>query len=288
MRVVAYLRVSTDRQAEKGLGLDVQRRAIAAWAREHGYKIMGWYTDAGVSGSNELDCREALPDAVGELADGRADGFVVYRLDRLARDLILQETLLRELGAVGAVFSTMPAEQAVIGDDPEDPARRLIRQVLGAVAEYERSLIMLRLRNGRRRKYELGGYAYGSPPLGVRSDGGVLVSVPGEAAAVARILELRQGGATVREIIETLTAEGVPTKRGGRWQQTTVRRVLARASANDEDRLSRGLPVPGGPGACDRCAHLTLWHGEHGRYRGRPCRVTGCRCTAFAEPARVA
>ncbi len=82
---------------------------------------------------------------------------MVYRLDRLARDLILQETLLAEITAAGGqVFSTMPGEQAVIEDDPEDPSRRLIRQVLGAVAEYERSLIRLRLRNGRRRKAERG------------------------------------------------------------------------------------------------------------------------------------
>ncbi len=57
-----------------------------------------------------------------------------------------------------------------------------------------------------------------------------------------------------------------------------------------EDRLSRGEPVPGGPGACARpgCAHLTLWHGEHGRYRGRPCRK--CDCPAYMpqpEGARI-
>jgi hypothetical protein len=50
---------------------------------------------------------------------------------------------------------------------------------------------------------------------------------------------------------------------------------------NQQDQLSRGEAVPGGPGACDRdgCAHLTLWHGEHGRYRKRPCRQ--CSCPAY-------
>jgi len=48
-----------------------------------------------------------------------------------------------------------------------------------------------------------------------------------------------------------------------------------------QDRLARGEAVPGGPGACDRdgCAHLTMWHGEHGRYRKRPCRQ--CDCPAY-------
>jgi hypothetical protein len=51
------------------------------------------------------------------------------------------------------------------------------------------------------------------------------------------------------------------------------------------DLLSRGEAVPGGPGACTRegCHHLTLWHGEHGRYRDRPCTRPGCRCTGFTD-----
>ncbi len=54
--------------------------------------------------------------------------------------------------------------------------------------------------------------------------------------------------------------------------------MIAGQDGNLDDRLSRGEAVPGGPGACDRdgCAHLTLWHGERGRYRGRPCRQCGC------------
>ena len=59
--------------------------------------------------------------------------------------------------------------------------------------------------------------------------------------------------------------------------------------AGAEDRLSRGEAVPGGPGACDRdgCAHLTLWHGENGRYRGKPCRQ--CDCPAYvAQPEGAA
>jgi hypothetical protein len=48
------------------------------------------------------------------------------------------------------------------------------------------------------------------------------------------------------------------------------------------DALSRGESVPGGPGACDFCGHLTLWHGTNGRYRGKPC--TRCGCPSFLVP----
>ena len=60
----------------------------------------------------------------------------VYRLDRLARDLIVQETVLAEVKRLGGeVFSTSAAEAGYLSDDPDDPSRKLIRQVLGAVAE---------------------------------------------------------------------------------------------------------------------------------------------------------
>ena len=230
MRITAYLRVSTDAQAERGQGLDVQRLAIRAWARHHGHQIVSWHADEGISASDGLDTRDALPDAVGEIREDRADGLVVYRLDRLARDLILQETLLAEIAGLGGqVFSTFAGEQDVITDDPEDPSRRLIRQVLGAVAQYQRSLIRLRLRNDRRREAERGGHASGSPPPGRRSDEGEPVE-PAEATAVDRILELAATGASTRSIATALTAEGYRPKRGGTWHQETVRRVLARVA----------------------------------------------------------
>jgi DNA invertase Pin-like site-specific DNA recombinase len=67
MRVCAYLRVSTDEQAEQGLGLDVQEQAIRAWAREHKHRVTAWHRDEGISGSNGLETRLALADALTEL-----------------------------------------------------------------------------------------------------------------------------------------------------------------------------------------------------------------------------
>jgi DNA invertase Pin-like site-specific DNA recombinase len=168
MKLIAYLRVSTDAQAE-GLGLDVQKAAITDWANTHGHKLAADFTDAGVSGSNGLDTRTGLADAFNALRDSDASGIVVYRLDRLARDLIIQEQLLAEARQHGwAVFSTSTGEAAYLEDDPGEPSRKMIRQVLGAVAEYERSMIALRLRSGRARKAQAGGFAYGAPPTDIR------------------------------------------------------------------------------------------------------------------------
>jgi DNA invertase Pin-like site-specific DNA recombinase len=232
MNIVAYVRVSTDKQAEDGCGLDVQRDAIRLWARAHGHRVMLWTADEGISGSNGLDEREGLADALRALRTNAADAVAVYRLDRLARDLVLQESLLGEVWRMGGrVFSTSAAEDAYLDPDgaADDPSRALIRQVLGAVGQYERSMIRLRLRSGKARKRAHGGYIGGEVQLGWRIDDGQYVEDAGEQAALGRIQQLRADGGSLREICAVLDAEGVPTKRGGRWWPYTVKLVLDRA-----------------------------------------------------------
>jgi DNA invertase Pin-like site-specific DNA recombinase len=229
MKLVAYLRVSTDRQAEEGLGLETQRHAIREWAKAGGHTISLWASDEGISGSNGIDTRKGLLDALCALQDGRCGGLVVYRLDRLARDLVLQEQLLSEVWRMrGRVFSTSPSEDAYLGEDDagDDPSRALIRQILGAVAQYERGMIRLRLRQGKARKAASNGYVGGAPKFGYRAEGRELVADDREQLARTRIVQLRADGLSLRAIAAVLESEGVPAKRGGRWHPTTVRAVL--------------------------------------------------------------
>lgn len=229
MRVVGYIRVSTDKQAEQGLGLDVQRQALKTWAKAKGHRLVAVESDEGISGSNGLEHRLGLAEALATVRGKRAEAVVVYRLDRLARDLVLQEQLLAEVRRIGGVvLSTSPSEGEYLVDDPQDPSRRLIRQVLGAVNEYERHMIRLRLSAGRRRKAEQGGFAYGSPPFGTRAEGRVLVDDVDEQETLLRIRDLRAGGASLPMIAATLTSEGRQPKRGSRWHVESLRRILAR------------------------------------------------------------
>jgi DNA invertase Pin-like site-specific DNA recombinase len=231
VKIAGYVRVSTEAQAERGQGLQVQERALRAWAKANGHQVTTVYRDEGVSGTKGLDERVGLAAALGALRSRAVQGLVVYRLDRLARDLVLQEQLLREVHRMGGeLFSTSAAENGNLKDDPDDPSRRLIRQVLGAVAEFERGTIVMRLRQGRALKAASGGYAYGAPPLGQRAVDGALVTDPVEAVTVARIVTLRAEGRSLRQIADTLDSEGLRTKRGGRWHPPTVARVLERVA----------------------------------------------------------
>lgn len=232
IRVVAYLRVSTDRQAEEGNGLPVQEKAIKTWARANGYNIVGWFRDEGISGSNGLDTRVGLYDALAEIAAGHAQGIVVKTLDRLARDMVLQEQLLAEIKRMGGEpHTTAGGEDAFLTDDPDDPSRKMIRQILGSVSEYERAMIAMRLRTGRASKAAKGGYAYGSPAFGQRAEERELVPDTAEQAAIQRMKELRAEGMSMRQIAAQLNTENIAAKRGGVWQPMTVKRVLDRETS---------------------------------------------------------
>lgn len=230
MKIVGYVRVSTATQVEDGFGLAIQKTALRAWCKANSHKLVAILCDEGISGAKELEDRPGLADALGMLRDKQAQGIVVPRLDRLARDLIVQETVLAEIRRIGGTaFSTSPAEATYLTDDPDDPSRKMIRQVLGAVAEYERSMVVLRLRNGRRRKAQMGGYASGAPAFGYEARDKALVESEAEQATLKRIVELRDMGASFRGICATLESEGRKSKRGGTsWQPMAVKRVLDR------------------------------------------------------------
>jgi DNA invertase Pin-like site-specific DNA recombinase len=222
-----YLRVSTDRQAENGLGLAQQEKSIRAFLKQKHVRQVRFFEDRGVSGA--VEDRPGLAQLLDELRPG--DVVVVARLDRLARDLLTQEFLLRDIRQRGAdLVSCSTAEADYLQDDPHDPTRKLVRQVLGAISEFERALIKLRLQRGRALKAERGGYAYGSPPYGFRADSGRLVPEAQEQAAISLAKDLTKQGHSLREVGVALMRAGYASKRGGNWHPTTVARMLSRAT----------------------------------------------------------
>ena len=227
-RLAAYTRVSTDTQAEQGFGLPIQADTIARWARDKKHTISQWHQDAGASGMNGIDNRPGLAFALEAVRKKQVEGIVVARLDRLARDLVLQEQLLAEVKRIGGrLYSCAGGEDEYLRDDPGDPSRKLIRQLLGAVAEYERGMIRLRMTAGIERKRAEGGYYGGQPPYGWRAMSGELVPDPVEQSQIELMLAARSQGASYAEVALMMNRLEVPTKHGGRWQKNTIRRILS-------------------------------------------------------------
>jgi DNA invertase Pin-like site-specific DNA recombinase len=236
--VVGYIRVSSKNKRDQVESRPAQERAIRAWAKAEGHKLVGVYTDEGVSGANGIQDRVGLPEAMEAVTDGHANGLVVRELDRLHRDLMVQEQVFADLWRLRPevqVYSTKAGEQQnCVRDDPEDPSRRFVRHVLGAAADYNRAQAIARMRAGKRRKRAAGGFVGGVPPFGWRSQDRELVEDPTEQATLARIRELHGQDLSLRAIAAVLHAEGHQPRRGQRWHPNTLARILDRESYGRE------------------------------------------------------
>lgn len=247
IRLVMVRRVSTVGQSTDGYGLDAQETDCKRWNRDSpagGHRIVHSVVDGdktSTSGKSTLDEREGLMDAVQWIADGRADGILAPNLDRLARELTVQEAVLSYVWALGGrVFTADHGEH--LEDDETDPMRTAMRQMRGVFHQLDRGLIRKRLREGRQAKGEQGGYAFGAPRFGQQALDGGLVADGDEQKAIALMQRWQVEGLSVRAICRRLNEEQIPAKRGGRWHPTTVARLLdpaARTAANEQSAAAR-------------------------------------------------
>ncbi len=232
MRLTEYRRVSTRGQARDGYGLKAQARDNRAWAAANGHRIAFVREDDGLSGTLPPAERPGLRAALDTLnGPGGSQGLLVARLDRLAREVTVQEAILAAVWATGhAVFTADGGE--VLRDDPDDPMRTAMRQMSGVFAGLDRRLIVKRLRDGRRVKAAEGKKATGAYAYGYRGEGKGrdrdAAPDPAEQATVARILELRAAGKSYREICATLETEGHRPRKAAHWSAMTVRQIWVR------------------------------------------------------------
>lgn len=234
MKLVAYIRVSGTGQVTDGYGLDVQERTIKEWAKRNGHRIVRVCADKGVSGATEALDRPGLAEALLMIRDGAAEGLLIPRLDRLARALTVQEASLAIVWRDGGRIFTADTGE-VLKDDPDDPMRTAMRQVVGVFAELDRRMVVKRLRDGRAAKKaagrkSVGAYAYGTRGAG---EGRARDAAPDptEARTLERILELRAAGRSYRAIGEQLDTEGLRPRRAAKWSAMTVRSIVTRAEA---------------------------------------------------------
>lgn len=246
MRYVVYLRVSTESQADGGYGLEIQEQACRAWLRSKRHRLVEVCVDAGRSGTADIGHRPGLARALALVGAERADGVLVYRLDRIARDVILQEQILAELHRRGReLHSCSSTEDENLADTPDDPHRKLVRVILGAIASHEREVIRLRLKAGRTRKEMLGGYAGGPPPFGWAAARGELVKVASEQKTIRTIARLHAAGKSYREIGAHLEEAGVRSRAShGKWRPDTIRGIVIRNRMQAPP--AKNAPTPSG------------------------------------------
>lgn len=210
----AYLRVSGMGQVD-GDGFTRQGEAINRYACSHGITIERTFREEGVSGTKELENRPALQELLLAVESGNVRLVLIEALNRLARDLMVQETILGDLRKRGITVISV-SEPDLCSDDP---SRKLMRQIFGAISEYDKAMIILKLRGARQRIKARTGRCEGSKPFGAVAD---------HRPTIDRILTLRGSGMAVDTIAETLNAEGLKSKTGGCWYGSSVRNVILR------------------------------------------------------------
>lgn len=222
MKAFSYLRVSGKGQVD-GDGFPRQRDKIAAWARTNRATIVREFVEEGVSGTAGIADRPALSNLISEILGNGVRVVVVEKADRLARDLIVSELLLREFQEMGVqVIEAESGTDLTAGND--NPTAKLIRQILAAVAEFDKTSIVLKTRAARARIRREAGRCEGRKPFGHRD---------GEAEAIDLMRSLRRkpkGGdrMSFAKIAATLDEQGHASRSGKPWTAEAVRKILTR------------------------------------------------------------
>jgi len=229
-RIGMYIRVSTDEQSRSGLGMEAQRAACMGLAALHGFSIVGEYVDAGVSACAKV--RPAWIQLVTDLRGGVLDGMVVFCLDRLFRSMadIAFWLLDTELG----LFTPTTGLRLFVvkeGFDNQSPVGRLMIGLIGAFAEFERSLVSERTRAAyKARAVRRYGEHVVPKQLAAEASDWPYASVIARMAA----LELRGYGLTLQEIADELTSRKIQSERAATsprargWNIVKVHRYLQR------------------------------------------------------------
>ncbi len=223
-RVFAYLRVSTAEQLDKG-GHKRQIEEIQRFCTTKGFVVVRDFGDQ-QSGGDKFEARKKLQECL-DLCTNATNvmTIVVERADRIARDMIEQEVFLRECEKRGVlVYSADSGEELVMADS--DPTRKLIRRIMGALAEWEKDQTAKKLLAGRRRKkFETGKPCGGPQPYGEAANPARRQS---EQAVIAEIMALYNAGNSFLGIARALRISGFPPPSGKWWHHETIRRIVHR------------------------------------------------------------
>lgn len=228
-RTVAYLRVSTDKQADRGVSLDAQRAKVEAYASLYDLDLVEVIVDAGES-AKTLD-RPGLTRALGMLRKGEADALLVVKLDRLTRSVRDLGDLVSDYFAKGAALLSV-SEQI----DTRSAAGRLVLNVLASVSQWEREAIGERTAVAMQHKAASGEYTGGRVPFGfaLGEDGVTLIRDESEQATINAARALAAEGLSLRAIAAALASRAIVARNGRPFAASQVARLLVSDKASEE------------------------------------------------------
>lgn len=271
MRLLGYIRVSTDDQAREGQSIEIQRLQIQQFCATQGHDLVDVLVDDGVSASIDFERRPAGADLRDRLLNGEADGMVCQRMDRAFRVALDGLTFFTWLDRQGFVFRSV--NEAIDSATPE--GMMMVTMLLG-LAECERKKIQQRSREVTRGLREQG-KAWGGTPFGCVRVGDRIFRDPEQWQHRELIIELRETGLSLRAIAAELNERRILSPSGGRvWHVSTLKGILG--SHADLESIPELPEPPDAPASAD----VTPLR-EHGRWAGLPD-LGGDKDSALVRP----
>lgn len=219
MSVYGYVRVSTMKQVDEGLSLDVQRRQIEGYCHMHGFELSEVVVEEGVSGSKPINQRPAGGALFARLKDG--DIVIASKLDRCFRSALDALSVVEDLKRRGIKLHLLDLG----GDISGNGLSKLFLTIASAFAEAERDRIIERVSQTKADQRQQGRFLGGTRPFGFEVVDGELVPHAAEQEAIARMQSMKAEGMSLRTIAAAVKAEGFAVS------HVAVARILKEAEA---------------------------------------------------------
>ena len=211
------MRVSTDEQADSGLGLDAQREKIIAMATVKNWPAPVFYVDAGISGMIATEDRPDGARLLADIAAGKIDAVIVASLDRIGRKAVY---ILDFIDQTKDRVQLVSCKEML---DTNSPTGKFVVLIMAGIAELERDTISQRTKDALAARGRSVGIKSGLAPYGYRYEGKEVYIIPEQADIVRLVYALRSDGLTLRAI-----ADRIEVKTGVRIGFNTVKVILDR------------------------------------------------------------
>ena len=216
-----YMRTSSATNVGEGKDSEArQRKAIEAYAKSAGIVILEWFYDAAVSGADAIEARPGFAALLARIAGNGVRTIVVETAHRFARDLMVQEVGFAMLRTLGVTLIAADSPTSFLDNGPTS---KLIRQILGAVSEFDKAMIVAKLKGARDRARRARGKCEGRKSYAERAGGEELVSV-------ARRLRANPDGVrpvSLRKVAAGLAERGYVTPSGRPYSASAVSSMLS-------------------------------------------------------------